>query len=138
MLPSCLSLFLNLPAHTRTVTCKCPDVVLSLLLLATTVCLLLGRQTKTASAICSPTNICCSKSNIVVNHIFALYFCCMHLLVNKLFVFVCFQMLGVRLFSRHFHVIFVGGGTGVHLRWATRAGLRGLRASAGGQDITVS
>ena len=88
MLPSCLSLFLNLPAHKRTVTCKCPDVVLSSLLLATTVCRLLGGQTKTASAICSPTNICYSKFNIVVNHIFDLYFCCMHLLVNKLFVFV--------------------------------------------------
>ena len=88
MLPSCLSLFLNLPAHKRTVTCKCPDAVLLSLLLATAVCRLLGGQTKTASAICSPTNICYSKFNIVVNHIFDLYFCCMHLLVNKLFVFV--------------------------------------------------
>ena len=94
MLPSCLSLFLNLPAHKRTVTCKCPDVVLSSLLLATTVCRLLGGQTKTASAICSPTNICYSKFNIVVNHIFDLYFCCMHLLVNKLFVFVFVFVLG--------------------------------------------
>ena len=39
-----------------TVTYKCPDAVLSSLFLVTTACRLLGGQTKTASAICSPTN----------------------------------------------------------------------------------